>query len=72
MIEGKQGVRLSATEVGLQIHHWRTGIISHQTADGTCEQVSQAFGQVRAIEELHGIAVCIAGHTYGLIHCHLP
>ena len=58
MVKRQHRVRLAAAEVGLQLHH-RVASRTCQTPRGSFQQTSQAFGEIRAAEELLWISILV-------------
>ena len=53
----EHGVRLAATEGGLQIDNGRSARVSRESASCPDEQVPQPFGEIGALEKCDGICV---------------
>ena len=58
VVERQHGVRLTAAEVGLQFDDGIAGV-GFQPQQGIGEQVTQALGEIGALEELAGITILV-------------
>src|SRR3990172_1486292 len=65
MVERQHRVRLSATEVGLELHH-RVAALSREPLHRTDEELLQALGEIGTAEELGRLLVLVG--TFAKVH----
>src|SRR3990172_1884826 len=65
MVERQHRVRLSATEVGLELHH-RVAALSREPLHRTDEELLQALGEIGTAEEFGRLLVLVC--TFSQVH----